>query len=221
MPLRLQARRVDENLFMLMLFLTVALVHLVALMSPGPDFFFVSQTAASRSRGEAMMGVVGISLGIVIWAGVALMGLNLILQKMAWLHQIIMVGGGLYLCWMGWQLLKSARTKRDTTETEVQVVLPARGRTFLRGFLTNLSNPKAVIYFGSVFSLFVGDDVSAGARWGLFVLIVGETFVWFSVVACIFALPVIRRGYQRLSKWIDGLAGVLFTGFGIHLILSR
>ncbi|WP_050300670.1 threonine export protein RhtC [Yersinia frederiksenii] len=206
---------------MLMLFLTVALVHLVALMSPGPDFFFVSQTAASRSRGEAMMGVVGISLGIVIWAGVALMGLNLILQKMAWLHQIIMVGGGLYLCWMGWQLLKSARTKRDTTETEVQVVLPARGRTFLRGFLTNLSNPKAVIYFGSVFSLFVGDDVSAGARWGLFVLIVGETFVWFSVVACIFALPVIRRGYQRLSKWIDGLAGVLFTGFGIHLILSR
>ncbi|AJJ11684.1 homoserine/Threonine efflux family protein [Yersinia rohdei] len=206
---------------MLMLFLTVALVHLVALMSPGPDFFFVSQTAASRSRREAMMGVVGISLGIVIWAGVALMGLNLLLQKMAWLHQIIMVGGGLYLCWMGWQLLKSARAKQDVAAGEVQVVLPARGRTFLRGFLTNLSNPKAVIYFGSVFSLFVGDSVSAGARWGLFIMIVAETFVWFSVVACIFALPVMRRGYQRVSKWIDGLAGVLFTGFGIHLILSR
>ncbi|HDU2648143.1 TPA: threonine export protein RhtC [Yersinia enterocolitica] len=206
---------------MLMLFLTVALVHLVALMSPGPDFFFVSQTAASRSRREAMMGVTGISLGIVVWAGVALMGLNLILQKMAWLHQIIMVGGGLYLCWMGWQLLKSARSKRDTSEPEVQVALPARGRTFLRGFLTNLSNPKAVIYFGSVFSLFVGDNVTAGARWGLFVLIVVETFVWFSIVACVFALPMMRRGYQRLSKWIDGLAGVLFAGFGIHLILSR
>ncbi|WP_145556082.1 threonine export protein RhtC [Yersinia canariae] len=206
---------------MLMLFLTVALVHLVALMSPGPDFFFVSQTAASRSRREAMMGVVGISLGIVIWAGVALMGLNLILQKMAWLHEIIMVGGGLYLCWMGWQLLKSARAKQGASESEVHVALPARGRTFLRGFLTNLSNPKAVIYFGSVFSLFVGDNVSAGARWGLFVLIVSETFVWFSIVACVFALPVMRRGYQRLSKWIDGLAGVLFAGFGIHLILSR
>lgn len=206
---------------MLMLFLTVALVHLVALMSPGPDFFFVSQTAASRSRREAMMGVVGISLGIVVWAGVALMGLNLILQKMAWLHQVIMVGGGVYLCWMGWQLLKSARAKQDASEIEVQVALPARGRTFLRGFLTNLSNPKAVIYFGSVFSLFVGDNVAAGARWGLFVLIVAETFVWFSIVACVFALPVMRRGYQRLSKWIDGLAGVLFAGFGIHLILSR
>lgn len=208
---------------MLMLFLTVALVHLIALMSPGPDFFFVSQTAASRSRREAMMGVVGISLGIVVWAGVALMGLHLILQKMAWLHQIIMVGGGIYLCWMGWQLLRSARAQnaQSAPAPEVKVTLPKPGRSFIRGFLTNLSNPKAVIYFGSVFSLFVGDDVGAGARWGLFLLIIAETFVWFSLVAAVFALPAMRRGYQRLAKWIDGLAGVLFTGFGLHLIFTR
>ncbi|MBH2768975.1 threonine export protein RhtC [Serratia marcescens] len=206
---------------MLMLFLTVALVHLIALMSPGPDFFFVSQTAASRSRREAMMGVVGISLGIVVWAGVALMGLHLILQRMAWLHQIIMVGGGIYLCWMGWQLLRSARAQRAQPAAEAQVALPKAGRSFIRGFLTNLSNPKAVIYFGSVFSLFVGDSVGAGARWGLFLLIVAETFVWFSLVAVVFALPAMRRGYQRLAKWIDGVAGVLFTGFGLHLIFTR
>ncbi|BEN56900.1 MULTISPECIES: threonine export protein RhtC [Serratia] len=206
---------------MLMLFLTVALVHLIALMSPGPDFFFVSQTAASRSRREAMMGVVGISLGIVVWAGVALMGLHLILQKMAWLHQVIMVGGGIYLCWMGWQLLRSARAQQAQPAAEAQVALPKAGRSFIRGFLTNLSNPKAVIYFGSVFSLFVGDSVGAGARWGLFLLIVAETFVWFSLVAVVFALPAMRRGYQRLAKWIDGVAGVLFTGFGLHLIFTR
>lgn len=206
---------------MLMLFLTVALVHLIALMSPGPDFFFVSQTAASRSRREAMMGVVGISLGIVVWAGVALMGLHLILQKMAWLHQIIMVGGGMYLCWMGWQLLRSARAQQAQPAAEAQVALPKAGRSFIRGFLTNLSNPKAVIYFGSVFSLFVGDSVGAGARWGLFLLIVAETFVWFSLVAVVFALPAMCRGYQRLAKWIDGVTGVLFTGFGLHLIFTR
>lgn len=208
---------------MLILFLTVALVHFIALMSPGPDFFFVSQTAASRSRKEAMYGVLGITLGIVVWAGVALMGLHLILQKMAWLHQIIMVGGGLYLLWMGWQMLRSARRQhlQPSGQTEEQVLLPGNRRSFLKGFLTNLSNPKAVIYFGSVFSLFVGDNVGAGERWGLFLLIVAETFIWFSLVASIFALPVMRRGYQRLAKWIDGVAGVLFAGFGIHLILSR
>lgn len=68
---------------MLMLFLTVALVHIVALMSPGPDFFFVSQTAVSRSRKEAMMGVLGITMGVMVWAAVALLGLNLITAKMA------------------------------------------------------------------------------------------------------------------------------------------
>ncbi|MFD3247763.1 threonine export protein RhtC [Rahnella aquatilis] len=205
---------------MLMLFLTVAMVHLIALMSPGPDFFFVSQTAASRSRKEAMMGVIGITLGVLVWAAVALMGLHLILQKMAWLHQIITVGGGLYLCWMGWQLMKSARAKKQNGD-ETPVALPARGRTFMRGLLTNLSNPKAVIYFGSVFSMFVGDSVSGGERLGIFLLIVVETLAWFSLVALVFALPKMRRGYQRLAKWIDGVAGVVFAGFGVALIINR
>ncbi|ACT05087.1 homoserine/threonine efflux pump [Dickeya chrysanthemi Ech1591] len=207
---------------MVMLFLTVALVHLIALMSPGPDFFFVSQTAISRSRREALAGVLGITLGVLVWAAIALMGLHLLLERMAWLHRIVTVGGGLYLCWMGWQLLRSALRKRDHQgEETVEVALPQRGKTFMRGLLTNLSNPKALIYFGSVFSLFVGDDVGAAARWGLFALISLETLLWFSLVALVFALPVMRRGYQRLAKWVDGLAGALFTGFGIHLIISR
>ena len=100
---------------MLMLFLTVAMVHIVALMSPGPDFFFVSQTAVSRSRKEAMMGVLGITCGVMVWAGIALLGLHLIIEKMAWLHTLIMVGGGLYLCWMGYQMLRGALKKETVS----------------------------------------------------------------------------------------------------------
>lgn len=208
---------------MLMLFLTVALVHIIALMSPGPDFFFVSQTAVSRSRKEALMGVLGITCGVMVWAGVALLGLHLIIEKMAWLHTIIMVGGGLYLCWMGYQMLRGALKKSDAPapEPEPQVELARSGRSFLKGLLTNLANPKAIIYFGSVFSLFVGDNVGTGERWGIFLLIVLETLAWFTVVASLFALPAMRRGYQRMAKWIDGIAGTLFAGFGIHLIISR
>lgn len=207
---------------MLMLFLTVAVLHIVALITPGPDFFFVSQTAVSRSRKEAMMGVLGITGGVMVWSGVALLGLNLILEKMAWLHNIIMVGGGLYLCWMGYQMLRSALKKETVKPTEeVSIELARGGRSFLKGLLTNLSNPKAIIYFGSVFSLFVSNDVGSAERWGLFVMIALETFAWFTVVASLFALPQMRRGYQRLAKWIDGVAGALFAGFGIHLIISR
>ncbi|AOV98326.1 threonine export protein RhtC [Edwardsiella hoshinae] len=202
----------------MMLFLTVAVVHLLALMTPGPDFFFVSQTALSRSRAEALRAVIGISLGVVVWAAVALMGLHLLLLKMAWLQRIITLGGGLYLCWMGWQMLCAAR--RPVSDDAPRLA-PLHGSAFWRGVLTNLSNPKAVIYFGSVFSLFVGDEVGVGQRLGLFVLIVAETVLWFSLVASVFALPVMRRGYQRLARWIDGVAGSLFTAFGLHLILTR
>ncbi|SFN50898.1 threonine efflux protein [Izhakiella capsodis] len=207
---------------MLTLFLTVAIVHLFAVMSPGPDFFFVSQTAASRSRKDTMLGVLGITLGVLVWAAVALLGLDLVLQRMAWLHQTIMIAGGLYLLWMGWQLLCAARQqhKQGPTQNAAPIVKP-QGRSLFKGLLTNLSNPKAVIYFGSVFSLFVGNDIGAGARWGLFAMIGCETFAWFTLVALIFALPKMRQGYQRIAKWIDGCAGVLFAGFGIHLILSR
>ncbi|MED9345220.1 threonine export protein RhtC [Escherichia coli] len=206
---------------MLMLFLTVAMVHIVALMSPGPDFFFVSQTAVSRSRKEAMMGVLGITCGVMVWAGIALLGLHLIIEKMAWLHTLIMVGGGLYLCWMGYQMLRGALKKEAVSAPAPQVELAKSGRSFLKGLLTNLANPKAIIYFGSVFSLFVGDNVGTTARWGIFALIIVETLAWFTVVASLFALPQMCRGYQRLAKWIDGFAGALFAGFGIHLIISR
>jgi len=165
--------------------------------------------------------VLGITLGVMVWAALALLGLNLILDKMAWLHNIIMVGGGLYLCWMGYQMLRGAFKKDDSGASEPKMELAAGGRSFVKGLLTNLANPKAIIYFGSVFSLFVGEEVGAGARWGIFLLIVLETFAWFTVVASLFALPSMRRGYQRLAKWIDGVAGALFAGFGIHLILSR
>jgi threonine efflux protein len=93
-------------------------------------------------------------------------------------------------------------------------------RSLRNGLLTNLSNPKVVIYFGSIFSAFLGTGVSSAARWGLWAMVVAETFLWFSIVAGCFALPVMRRGYLRISRWIDGCAGTVFVLFGLHLIFS-
>ncbi|AIF46892.1 threonine export protein RhtC [Dyella japonica] len=203
------------------LFLTIAVVHLVALSSPGPDFFFVSQTAVSRSRRQAMFGVIGITLGVVVWSALALAGLQLALQRLAWLERLIAVAGGLYLVWMGLKMLRGAFKAPATQGEPVQVLQQSDWATLRAGLLTNLSNPKVVIYFGSVFSAFLGDRVSVGARWGLWSMVVAETLLWFTLVAGVFALPAMRRGYLRLSRWIDGLAGTVFVAFGLHLIFAR
>jgi len=206
---------------MISLFVTVAVVQIVALASPGPDFFFISQTAASQSRRDAFKGVIGITLAVAIWAAVALLGLNLILKQMAWLHQLILLAGGAYLMWMGIQMIKSARQPLPVGTEVTPVTQSAKKNIFLRGLLTNLSNPKAIIYFGSIFSLIVGDDVSSATRTAIFILIVAETLIWFSLVATLFSLPWVKAKYQKLAKWIDGIAGTLFVAFGLHLIFSR
>lgn len=201
------------------LFLTIAAIQLIALASPGPDFFFVSQTAVSRSRRQALFGVFGITLGALVWAALALLGLQIVLHQMAWLSRLIAVAGGFYLAWMGVKMLRGAWKAPAGGATQVVVAERSDFAALRAGLLTNLANPKALVYFGSVFSAFVGDGVGAAARWGLWGMIIAETFLWFALVAAFFALPAMRRGYLRLTRWIDGFAGAVFVLFGLHLIL--
>ena len=92
---------------------------------------------------------------------------------------------------------------------------------FLYGLLTNLANPKAVIYFGSIFSTFITPDVNDAMKLALFCFVVIESFLWFGFVALVFGSNRPRQLYQKLGKWIDAIAGALFSIFGIGLIWSN
>lgn len=203
------------------LFLTIALVHIVALITPGPDFFFVSQTAVSRSRRQAFLAVVGITLGVAVWATLALLGLQLLLQRVFWLERLIAVAGSSYLLWMGLKMLMNARKAPTSHDPSRPSLRQDRLPVLCAGFFTNLANPKAIIYFASVFSAFLSDDVSHAERWGIWAMVVAETFLWFCLVAAIFAMPAMRRGYVKLERWIDGLAGTVFVAFAVHLLFAR
>lgn len=204
------------------LLLTLALVQLIALASPGPDFFYVSQTAVSHSRREALAGAAGIALGAAIWAALALLGLQLLLHRLAWLERLIATCGGVYLCWMGLKMLRGALAPpADGAPAHAVRLADGPWRALRSGMFTNLANPKAVVYFGSIFSALVGDSLGVAARWGLWLMVVAETFLWFALVASVFALPAMRRGYLRLRRGIDGCAGAVFMLFGLHLILAR
>lgn len=96
---------------------TIAAVHLIALMSPGPDCFIVMQTAVGRSRKEALCCVLGITLGVAFWAALSLLGLQWLFERFAWLQQVIMRLGGLYLGWLAYLLLKSASTSGRSADS--------------------------------------------------------------------------------------------------------
>lgn len=217
---------------MLSLFITIAVVHLLAVMAPGPDFLFVSRTGLSQSRAAALAGATGITIGIACWAGLSFLGLHIVFEHFPWLQKIIMAAGGLYLSWSGYQLIKSALAKpaeiheqhSSSVSHEKAKPTPAAQMTVIKalckGIATNLANPKAVVYFGTIFSTFVTPDISSAVCWLLFTFIVLESLAWFMFVALLFGLDWLRHGYRKVSRWIDGSAGLAFAGFGVSLIIS-
>ncbi len=200
--------------------LSIMLIQFLVLVTPGPDFFFVTQTAVSRSRAEALCSAVGITLGVAFWAALSLIGLQWIFEQFAWLHRALLVAGGLYLLWMGFHLLREALRKPVASAGKAEPTeLPvSKVRAFTMALFTNLANAKVLVYFSSIFTVMVTPDMSELLRWSIFGVVVAETFVWFTLVALVFHLPVMRRAYFRLSRWIDGVAGALFGAFGVGLL---
>ena len=129
--------------------LNLMIIHLVGLLSPGPDFFYVSRISAMSSRREAIGGVIGITIGVLIWATAAVLGLAIIFATMSIIQGIVMMLGGSYLVYLGIKMAK-VRTnavfdEKQNANTSNQSILTS----IMKGLLVNLSNAKVVIYFSS------------------------------------------------------------------------
>lgn len=206
--------------------LSIAVIHFFALISPGPDFFFVTQSAIRQTRTHALFAALGISLSILVWSVCALSGLHFLFQKIAWLQQVLMILGGLYLLYLGIIILKSVLKKAKTTVNidvpNIQNHVPSSHlKLLMQGFLTNMANPKALVYFSSVFAVAINTNVPISEQGSLLLLVFIESLVWFTIVAIVFSMQRINTAYQRFSKWIDGITGGIFISFGCLLILNR
>ena len=82
--------------------LNLMIVHLFGLMTPGPDFFYVTRMAASNSRRNVISGIIGITLGVAFWAASAILGLAILLKTTPMLQGVIMLLGGSYLMYLGY-----------------------------------------------------------------------------------------------------------------------
>ena len=113
--------------------LSVAALHVLVLVIPGPDVLLVSQTAVARSRRAALLAGAGVVGGIACWAALALLGINVLFQNFAWIHGVIRVAGGAYLLFMAFNLWRSS-FKAQTETAPVQTPL-GDVKAFRSGFL--------------------------------------------------------------------------------------
>ena len=190
----------------------------MGLLSPGPDFFYVSRAAAIHSRRAAIYGVIGITIGVSIWATAAVLGLAIVFKTMPALQGIVMVLGGSYLFYLG---VKMARVTTNAVFDETHLRQNTASKNeIIKGLLVNLSNAKVVIYFSSVMSFVLVNITEMWQILTALLLSTQETFVYFYVISILFSRPFAKRFYSRYSRYIDNVSGVIFILFGAYLIYS-
>ncbi|NNP74441.1 threonine transporter RhtB, partial [Acinetobacter defluvii] len=200
--------------------LTICSLHFFAQLSPGPDVLLVAKSSASTTRQNTLKIVLGISVGIVVWVLLTLMGFTVLIEQWPWIQQILMLIGGLFLAKMGYAMLKGGILTLKQ-ETRLEGVIQQQPKNyFMLGLLTNLSNPKTLIYFSSVFSLALSSSASTHLKTQLAIIIPIQTFLVFTLFMSIMSLPKVKNIYQKSVGYIDIVSGTLFVIFAIWLWLD-
>lgn len=202
------------------LLFTICALHFVAQLSPGPDVLLIAKSAASTTRANTLKIIAGISVGIVVWVVLTLLGFTVLVEQFPWIQQVLMAVGGFFLAKMGWAMFSGGlKSLNQTANLEDGQALSQQNTEnyFLLGLFTNLANPKTLIYFSSVFSLALSSSASSNLKAQLAVIIPIQTFIVFSLFMMIMSLPKIKALYQRSGSYIDVVSGVLFLIFAIWL----
>ena len=202
-------------------FITITLIHLLAAASPGPDFALVSRQALLQGRRAGLWVSSGIALGLAIQIVYSAAGLaTLIAHSTMWMTAIKLVGGA-YLLYLGYQGIR-AKKKAGSVSTEPAIVAEVSARRLVwKGFLCNALNPKAPIYFLSLFTILLSPDlpISTLAIFGVWIMMV--QLFWFSLITVFFSQPMIRSRFLAMSHWIDRVFGVAMMALGLKVLLSK
>ncbi|MBH9369444.1 LysE family translocator [Pseudomonas aeruginosa] len=201
--------------------IALAVVYLV----PGPDMLLLFQTGARQGRRAALVTALGLALARACHVLMAATGLALLFRTAPWTFDLVRLLGAAYLAWLGLQMLRGGGLALPTSDAGSAPVVPhADRRALLRGLLTNLLNPKALLFCSVLLPQFVSPG--AGSLAGQFAVrgtVLGLVGLAFD---CAYALAGGRLGRwlasrpraQRLQQW--GFGGLLI-GFGVRLALLR
>lgn len=196
---------------------TIFIVHIVGLISPGPDFFYISRKAMADTRRSALWASVGIGIGVGFWALVVLFGLAFINKFLPSFQFILMVLGGSYLAYNGLKMLQ-IRQNAPIEETAQQVKMRSDWKELLGGLMINLSNPKVVVFFSSVLAGYMSNLSQLDDILLVLLMLVASSIFYFWLIALLFSHRKIRQFYAKHNRYLDNFAGAVFLLFGGKLV---
>ncbi|PCI30339.1 hypothetical protein COB55_00015 [Candidatus Wolfebacteria bacterium] len=204
-------------------FAALAGAHLLAVMSPGPDFAIVLRSSLSHSRTEGIWTSVGLGLGILVHVAYSIIGIGLIIQQSVALFNIIKWVGAAYLIYIGCKSLRAKRSMKKDIEIKIGRHAPTVNvlKAIRSGFLTNILNPKTTLFFLALFSIGISPTtpVSIKIIYGAEMSIV--TFLWFSFVALTLTQPAVRIRFMGIKHIVERFTGVVLIALGLKIAVSK
>ena len=192
--------------------------HLLAAASPGPDFVLVSQQTLSNGKRAGLLCSIGIALGLSVHVLYSAFGLAAVIASSSSALWVIKLLGGSYLIYLG---ISGLRSRARRGEATTAVVNQAALKTIGLGFLCNALNPKAPIYFISLFTIVLSENTPAQHLlvYGIWMMVL--QFAWFSFLTILLSRPMVMDRFQALGHWIDRVAGGAMLLLGIKVLVSR
>lgn len=199
-------------------FLTLALIHFMAVILPGPDFVITVRQSVRYGYLIGCLTAIGIGVGISVHVFYTLVGIGFLIQQSEWFMSLIRTAGAAYLVYLGWQCLRSQ--PNTTIEINVQAGsdTPSLFKAFTMGFLTNALNPKATIFFLAIFTTIVSTTTPMKVQvfYGVWMCMVNA--IWFMVVSVLFAQPIVRKRFLEFGVYFERVMGVLLIGIALRLV---
>ncbi|NMH66655.1 LysE family translocator [Shewanella salipaludis] len=216
----------------LSLLLTLGVIHSLALISPGPDFAIMVKIATQQLRSTALATAVGISLAILVHTILSLTGVSLLIKSSHFLYLAVQLGGASYLAWMGFGALNSVVRRVSSAEVKTPAAAEHAGQPaphahvrpmsrrqgFFAGLYTNLLNPKAMVFFLTLFSALITPEVKADTKMAAALLLLLLSLAWFGFLALVLSKPRVQLGLERFMPAIDGIIGVIFITVAAAII---
>ncbi|MBL8808468.1 MAG: LysE family translocator [Rhodospirillales bacterium] len=198
--------------------LTLAGMHLLMAMLPGPNTVVVSWVSATNSRGSGLRAVAGVVAGTVAWVTLSLWGFGAVLLEAGWLYHALRVAGAAYLVLVGVRmLLAHRRTGAGPLETAPPRPPLGGKRPFAAGLMTTLSNPKSAVFWTSAFLVAVPPHAPLWVHGTIVAIITVQSALWYGTVALAFSTGLARQNYLRFARRLDMLAGTVMIALGIKL----
>ncbi|MCX2683840.1 LysE family transporter [Campylobacter sp. MIT 21-1685] len=187
-------------------FVLILVIHFFALLTPGPDFFMISTYALKTNFKKTFLVVLGVCAAIFLWIVLSLSGLKILFETFPLVKIVLTLLAVFYLSYLAFLLLKNLKQKENFENVNFT------NKPFIRGFITNMSNSKALFYFSSIFSSLNFSSSFFNLSFLVF-LLVAESFFYFLFVALFFSNPNVKNLYLKHCKKIDCICALIFICF--------